>query len=260
MDSSAWDFVPSYSLQGEPLPGSPARPLQSEQQGGPSLGCPARSSWELDEVTEWQAEPAWQAGPPWWQNQRPSSKSFFGDHGDHPAPKAIHDNPPTWDGKDPDRQLEPYLKLLEGWMATTRTMKKQRGMVILHYATGDLRMIINELEISILTSEDSDWRVLQHIQESYQEYLEKRLPKAMERALFSPEGRRGQKESMLQYVARKRTLFQELTRVQCELPSQALGYLMLRDAGLNERAWDTVETWTKGSYELTEIAVALRRL
>ena len=35
---------------------------------------------------------------------------------------------------------------------------------------------------------------------------------------------------------------------------------MLRDANLSERAWDTVETWTKSSYDLVEIATALRRL
>ena len=82
----------------------------------------------------------------------------------------------------------------------------------------------------------------------------------MERAIFSPEGRRGKSETMIQYVARKRTLLQELTRVKCDLPPQALGYILLRDAGLNERAWDTVETWTKGSYDVGEIATALRRL
>ena len=65
---------------------------------------------------------------------------------------------------------------------------------------------------------------------------------------------------MIQYAARKRTLLQELARVGCQLPSQAAGYIMMRDAGLNDRAWDTIETWTKGSYELTEIATTLRKL
>ena len=108
-----------------------------------------------------------------------------------------------------------------------QNVEKQRGMIILNYAQGDLRLIINELDISVLTSEDGDRRVLDHVRESYQEYLEKRLPKAMERAIFSPEGRRGRSETMIQYVARKRTLLQELSRVKCELPQQALGYIML---------------------------------
>ena len=51
-----------------------------------------------------------------------------------PAQRIIHDVPPTWDGKDPDNQAEPYLKLLSGWLNTTRTLKTQRGMTVLHYA------------------------------------------------------------------------------------------------------------------------------
>merc|ERR1712051_1058847 len=78
--------------------------------------------------------------------------------------------------------------------------------------------------------------------------------------MISPEGRRGKTEPMIQYIARKRTLLQELARVKCQLPPQALGYIMLRDAGLSDRAWDTVETWTKGSYDIGEVATALRRL
>ena len=50
-------------------------------------------------------------------------------------------------------------------------------MVILNYAQGDLQLIINELDVTVLTSEDGDEKVLAHIQESYQEYLEKRPPK-----------------------------------------------------------------------------------
>ena len=30
------------------------------------------------------------------------------------AQRIIHDVPPVWDGKDPDNQAEPYLKLLAG--------------------------------------------------------------------------------------------------------------------------------------------------
>ena len=62
-----------------------------------------------------------------------------------PPQRIIHDIPPVWDGKDPENQTEPYLKLLAGWLATTRTQKTQQGMTILHYASGDLKLIIDEL-------------------------------------------------------------------------------------------------------------------
>ena len=29
----------------------------------------------------------------------------------------MHDVPPEWDGLDPQKNLEPYLKLLQGWLA-----------------------------------------------------------------------------------------------------------------------------------------------
>ena len=51
-------------------------------------------------------------------------------------------------------------------------------MVILNYAQGDLQLIINELDVTVLTSEDGDEKVLAHVQESYQEYLEKKAPQS----------------------------------------------------------------------------------
>ena len=134
--------------------------------------------------------------------------------------------PPTCYCKNPDYEVEPYLKLLEGWLATTRTLKTQRGMTILQYAQGDLKLIVNELDISILTSEISGEKCLTHIKESYAEYLDKKLPKAIERALFAREAKRANGESMIQYVARKRTWFKEISRAGCNLPPDAFGYLL----------------------------------
>ena len=55
----------------------------------------------------------------------------------HPGPgtyegnprKMMHDVPPEWDGMDPQKNLEPYLKLLQGWLATTATIPHQRGLI-----------------------------------------------------------------------------------------------------------------------------------
>ena len=157
-----------------------------------------------------------------------------------PAQRIIHDVPPTWDGHDPDNQAEPYLKLLSGWINTTRTLKTQRGMTILHYAAGDLKLIINELDVDTLTSEQGGQSVYDHVKDAYSEYLDKKLPKAMERALFAPEARRRRDETMVQYVSRKRTLPNDLDRTKCVLPSSAKGYVLLRDAQLSDRAWDTI--------------------
>ena len=99
-----------------------------------------------------------------------------------PPQRIIHDVPPPWDGTDPDNQLEPYLKLLQGWLNTTRTLGTQHGMTIMHYAGGDLKTIINELSIEDLTDRESGQIVVKHIQSSFREYTEHKLPKAIERA------------------------------------------------------------------------------
>lgn len=229
---------------------------------------------------QWRTDPLQQADP--WadrtpQAQRPEAlgyRSFdsvrspytppavYQQHGAHsaergaeaPTQRFVHDIPPTWDGKDPDNQVEPYLKSLAGWLTTTRTLKSQRGLTILQYSTGDLKVIINELELSKLTSDDSGQLVLEHVKGSYREYLERRLPRLIEKALFSPEGRRQKSEGLVQYVARKKTLLGDLTRSKCDLPASVQGYVLLRDAMLPDKAWDMIETWTRGDYDMSDVA------
>ena len=89
------------------------------------------------------------AAPPY------TSRAYATGATDAPPPRIIHDNPPGWSGEQPDRELEPYLKKLRGWLMTTRTFKTQQGMTIFNFATGDLNVIINELEIEELTGDDS---------------------------------------------------------------------------------------------------------
>ena len=149
--------------------------------------------------------------------------------------KVINDVPPSWDGKDPDNQIEPYLKMLHMWLNTTRTLKTQRGMTLLTYSQGDLKLLINELDIETLTSENSGQVVYEYVKTNYLEYLDKKMPKAIERLLFDPASKRQRNESMLQYISRKRTLLGELDRCKCVLPDNAKGYIMLRDAQLPEK-------------------------
>ena len=137
--------------------------------------------------------------------------------------KVINDVPPSWDGKDPDNHIEPYLKMLHMRLSTTRTLKNQRGMTLLTYAQGDLKLLINELDIDTLTSESSGQTVFDHVKANYLEYLDKKMPKAIERLLFDPASKRQRNESMLQYISRKRTLLGELDRCKCALPDNAKG-------------------------------------
>ena len=77
-----------------------------------------------------------------------------------PPARIVHDVPPVWNGKNPETQAEPYLKLLGAWLATTRALKTQQGLAILHHSDGDLKVLINELDLDTLTAEDSGQAVL----------------------------------------------------------------------------------------------------
>ena len=177
-----------------------------------------------------------------------------------PAQRFVHDVPPAWDGKDPENMVEPYLKSLDGWLSTTRTLREQRGLVMLHYAIGDLKVLINELTIEQLTDPEGGRMARELIATQFKEYIDRKLPKAMEKALFMHDGKRRRDESMVQYTARKRILLNELDRAKCVLPSNAKGYIVLRDAHLSDKAWDMIDTWTQGSYDFETVQTALRKL
>ena len=198
------------------------------------------------------------------RGQRRSPQAMIGAVGtafDQPPPsRMIHDIPPVWSGDHPEGQLEPYIKLLTGWLATTRTLNTQQGMTILHYSTGDLKVVINELDVTVLTAEDSGAQVLKHVQAAYSEYLEKKLPAAIERGLFDRDLARRKGESMLQYCTRRNTLFKQLAKEGWEIPDIPKGYILLRDANLPEKARDLIEMWSGGTYEYPQMQVFLKRL
>ena len=65
---------------------------------------------------------------------------------------------------------------------------------------------------------------------------------------------------MIQYISRKKTLFRKLRKASITVPDEMLGYLMLRDANLSERARDVMETWTLGDYDFETIEKYLKKL
>ncbi len=83
--------------------------------------------WQRGDEPEVHAEQAYESHYP----QRSSSRTYAQHDGDHHGRRIIHDSPPSWEGKHPEKQAEPYLKLLAGWLATTKTARTQRGLVLL---------------------------------------------------------------------------------------------------------------------------------
>ena len=148
-------------------------PSGASGRGGP-LSNDIDSQWQAYQP---QVE---QSGYPRTTQQRTSSTFAQGSNGQElPAQRMIHDVPPPWDGKNADDMAEPYLKLLHGWLSTIRTLKTQQGMTILHYSSGDLKLIINELDVDELTSYEGGQKVYDHIKENFGDYMEKKLPKQL---------------------------------------------------------------------------------
>ena len=172
---------------------------------------------------------------------RGSSRAFATGTREAPPMRVIHDNPPSWSGDHPDKELEPYLKMLRGWLLTTRTLKAQQGMTIFNHATGDLQLIINELDIGELCAEDSGQLVFKHIQSSFAEYAEKKLFQSIENSIYDKDVARRRGEGMLQYCIRRDKLFKSLAKEGWDIPPAAKGYILLRDAHLPEKARDLIE-------------------
>ena len=65
---------------------------------------------------------------------------------------------------------------------------------------------------------------------------------------------------MLMYLSRKNALFKELERAKFPLPPEGKGYILVRDANIGPRAWDTLNTWAQGRYDYLELVKYLKKL
>ena len=79
------------------------------------------------------------------------------------------------------------------------------------FSSGQLKELVNQLDVPDLTCEDSGDLVLKLIQRKYAEFVEKKLPKTIEERLYGKEISRNRGETMLQYANRRDTHFKELT-------------------------------------------------
>eukprot|EP00971_Amphidinium_carterae_P147531 2923798-Amphidinium_carterae.1 len=170
------------------------------------------------------------------------------------------DVPPSWSGDNPDKLLQVYLKAAEVWRLTTKTPARQQGVQLLSAAGGDLRTVIGELTVEQLTAEESAEHVINLVKKEYAYAVTKRLPAALEDALFSKAGRRRQGETLVSFTARKVQLLRELERCGCDLPSVARGLILFRDASLSSAQQETAHYWLKNEYDLDAVVEVLRKL
>eukprot|EP00971_Amphidinium_carterae_P223113 4427204-Amphidinium_carterae.1 len=163
------------------------------------------------------------------------------------------DVPPAWDGASPETQLPAYLKALEAWDVTTRTIPRQRGVAVLSQATGDLRTLLATMDLSELTNDHAVSLIRKLLRREFAWTLQRALPLKFEQALFAPAGQRQKNESFLSYTARKSTALRELAVAGLDLPEAARGALGRPEA-------DTMATWLQGDYSGEKVVGFLRNL
>ena len=201
-------------------------PGEEEYEGDPfDYGEEEEEDHTQVPVPEWDDYQPGAEAPP--RRTRPRNYAALETAADHRS-KMLHDKPPNWDGEHAEKQLKPYLKELSLWLKTTDTPKKRQGLAIMGYASGKLKQIIDALEEDEIADESGGSVIMEHIKKQYQHYVDKRLPIAIDRVLYQRDAYRGQNEGMLEYLARKKTLFIELDREKCVLPQDAKWYLLLK--------------------------------
>ena len=87
------------------------------------------------------------------------------------------------------------------------------------------------------------------MQTSYAEYMEKKLPQAIQNGFYDQDVAWKKSEGMLQYCMRRGKLFKKLDKEGLSIPEEAKGCILLRDAHLLDKARDLIEMWKAGIYK-----------
>ena len=80
------------------------------------------------------------------------------------------------------------------------------------YAEGDLKGLINQLDMEELTTKDSGTYVAKFIKEEYAEYMVCKKPQRLEEALYHPDRVRQRSEGMISYCSRRKDRFRKLEK------------------------------------------------
>ena len=175
-----------------------------------------------------------------------------------PHHSGTREPPPYYDGEDPSRTFKPWLRELEFWAFDTEIPRAKHGTRILRRLGGVAKAAANELETSEIMGEKGKDNILAKLREYIAPHLETTMPKAFEAAVYG-EGR-GARESLGEYIARMDAAFRNLKDEGVDLPSEARGYVLFRQARLSTVQEDQLTTWTEGKFGRDVVIRAMRKL
>ena len=166
--------------------------------------------------------------------------------------------PPPFDGRNPERSYERWLKDLKLWEYETEIPKSKWGVKLLRQLSGSAKAAAEGLSFEEIACEEGKDNILRTLQDHFAPHLETSLPKAFEAAIYGEV--RGAKEFFGDYVIRMEHAFTELERKGVKLHESVTGYVMFRQANLNETQESQMLTWGAGKYDRKTVVTNLRKL
>ena len=168
------------------------------------------------------------------------------------------DPAPGYDGENPEVTFRQYEKQVALWEFETEVVKAKRGVKLLRQLSGVAATAVDDLEIDEIACEQGVKNVMSKLRDYFMPHLEVSLPRAFEAAVYGQP--RGAKETFGEYTKRMERAFVTLAKEGVDLPDGAKGYILYRQAALNESQEQRLLTWAEGKYGRKEITTSLRRL
>ena len=168
------------------------------------------------------------------------------------------DPPPTYDGENPETTFRQFKKQVQLWLFETEVPETKRGVKLLRQLTGVAATAVDDMEVSEIVHEQGVKNIMQKLREYFTPHLEVSLPRAFETAVYGTP--KQTKETFAEYAKRMERAFTNLAKEGVDLPADARGYILYRQASLTEAQDQKLLTWTQGKYSRVEVTSALRRL
>ena len=166
--------------------------------------------------------------------------------------------PPGYDGENPESTFVIWERNVRLWEFETDIQKNKRGVKLYRALSGTARIAVEEMPFDELACEDGLRNLMQRLREFFNPHLEVSLPRAFETAVYG-QPRQG-REGFGEYIARMDRAFNRLKQEGVDLPESAQGYVIYRQAALNENQDQRFLVWSNGAYDRSSVVKALRKL
>ena len=143
------------------------------------------------------------------------------------------------------------------WEFETQVPEEKRGVRLLRSLSGIARAA-DSLDFEKITDKKGGANLMACLKEQFAPHLELSMPRAFERAIYGQP--RSHKESIQEYLIRCERNFVLLEKEGVQLPDQAKGYVIFRQAALTEGQELRFGAWANGQYDKATVISCLRKL